>query len=236
MTEQFEELANQCWRACFHEGDVEKVKGFIAAGVDINGRAPCSGGAPLDSAICGGHMDLVRYLVNAGADVNGVGYDDGTPLAAAASQGSVEAVELLLANGADANLASQTTGGTPLHAAAGRGFAHGTTECVRLLLEAGANPNAKTKVGVPTTSFSRDVCVVGETPLHLAAAYGDEQMIQLLIDSGADPSIKDSRGESPLTWFSRHQRTATHVTVPRRAMKLLAYGKWLDKKYWIGLR
>ena len=85
-----------------------------------------------------------------------------------------------------------------------------------MLLKAGANPNVKAKNGVSTGTYYRDIRVVGETPLHLAAAYGDHAMIQALIDAAADPAIKDDRGDSALTWFSRHQRDTTHIKLVRR--------------------
>ena len=65
----------------------------------------------------------------------------------------------------------------------------------------------------------RDVAVVGETPLHRAAAYQSRETIQLLLDHGADPSLKDARGESPLSWASRHWRS-------RDTLRLLLYGNF----------
>jgi ankyrin repeat protein len=101
MNEHTAGLIDRCWRACYHDGDVAAVKSFLASGVDINAPAPCSGAAPLDAAIYGGHVDLIRYLVNAGANVNGVGYEDATALMAAAYQGDADTARLLLARGAD---------------------------------------------------------------------------------------------------------------------------------------
>ena len=102
------------------------------------------------------------------------------------------------------------------------------TVVVRLLLQAGADPNAKAAVGAETSAYYRDITVIGETPLHRADAYGDGDMIRALLDAGADPSIKDGHGESALTWFSRHQRGVDHVKVERGVGKLLAYGEWVE--------
>ena len=145
---------------------------------------------------------------------------------AAANQGSFKILAKLLENNANPNLASTITGETPLHAATAKGFSKGTLDCVKLLLEAGANPNVKAKSGIPTCTYYRDINVVGETPLHLAAAYGSKEMIELLLKYNADPSIKDDRGESPLTWYSRHQRTSEHIKLERDSRDLLLYGKW----------
>ena len=115
MNQHPAELIDRCWRSCYHDGDVEAVKGFLAAGVDINARAPCSGAAPLDAAIYGGHVELIQYLVDAGADVNGVGYEEATALMAAAYQGDAAAARLLLARGADPLLVHAGSGESALH-------------------------------------------------------------------------------------------------------------------------
>jgi HEAT repeat protein len=57
-------------------------------------------------------------------------------------------------------------------------------ELVQLLLNAGANPNAK----------SRD----GRSALHGAALQGGFETVQLLLNAGADPNAIDDRGQSPL--------------------------------------
>ena len=137
--------------------------------MDINARAPCSGAAPLDAALHGGHVALAEFLLAQGADPNGIGYDSGTPLMAAVNYQLIDATKLLLENGADANLASPLTGETPLHVAALRGFAKGSTECVRMLLAAGADPNVAAKANVETPSLASGTTVCGETPLHFSS-------------------------------------------------------------------
>lgn len=220
------ELQNECWKACYNTGNLDFVKDCLDKGMDINARAEISGATPLDASIYGGHGHISDYLINQGADVNAVGYEDYTILMAAANQGLPDMIRTLLEKGADPNLASPTTGETPLHAVTAKAFTERALECVKLLLEAGADPNAKAKSGVATGTYYRDVEVVGETPLHLAAAYGSKAMIELLLEYKADPSIKDDRGESPLTWNSRHQRTSEHIKLERDSRDLLLYGKW----------
>jgi len=219
-------LEKICWSACYNAGDLELVKECIAKGLDINVRTEFGGATPLDASIYGGHDHVFEYLISNGSDVNAIGYEDGTMLMAAANQGKYDMLNQLLAKGADPNLPSPTTGETALHAATAKGFVDGTYECVLLLLNAGANPNAKAKSGVPTSTYYRDIEVVGEGPLHLAAAYGSKEMIELLIKYGADLTLKDDRGESPLTWYSRHQRTTHHIKLERNSRDLLLYGKW----------
>jgi ankyrin repeat protein len=77
-------------------------------------------------------------------------------------------------------------GDTPLHSAV---FLRPCEEAVRILLEAGANPNAKNRGGA--------------TPLHRAALHGDARIIRLLLkydavevllQYGATPNIADKNG------------------------------------------
>jgi len=219
---------DDCWRACYHEGDIAKVKAHLDSGVDINLPAPCSGAAPLDAALHGGHLQLFEFLLEAGADPNGIGYGSKTPLMAAVNYQFLESIELLLKNGADVNLASPLTGETPLHVAALRGFAEKSTECVRVLLDAGANPNVHTKANVVTPSLASGTTVCAETPLHFAAAFGDEEMVRLLIDAGADIHAENAHGETARIWFGRHQRSAAHLVVPsdnrNEMMRMLGCG------------
>ena len=185
------ELQNECWKACYHTGDLDFVKDCLEKGLDINARAPISGATPLDASIYGDHQHIFEYLISAGSDVNAIGYEGGTILMATAYLGKADMLKVLLDHGADPNLASPITGETPLHVAAAKGFRSGTLDCVKLLLTAGAHPNVKAKSGIPTSTYYRDIKVVGETPLHLAAAYGSKEMIEtcLLYTS---PSPRDS--------------------------------------------
>ncbi|AJF97506.1 ankyrin repeat protein [Pandoravirus inopinatum] len=58
------------------------------------------------------------------------------------------------------------------------------TTFVQLLLNAGADPNSSTRIGV--------------TPLHVAAFRDREDMARLLVKHGAQPSAVDARGNTPL--------------------------------------
>ena len=86
--------------------------------------------------------EVVRLLLDAGAEAD-VKTDEGvTPLFVAAAKGRTDTAKLLLAAGADVNAAA-TTGDTPLHAAA----AEGHLETVAVLLQAGAGVNTMNRQG-----------------------------------------------------------------------------------------
>ncbi len=92
-------------------------------------------------------------------------------------------VKLLLAQGADVNEGNHF-GKTALMYAA----QFNLLETARLLLQAGANPNAR------TTALPRGCSRfkwVGRTALMYAAENADEAMMALLIESGADTAARD---------------------------------------------
>ena len=120
------------------------------------------------------------------------------PLIFAASLGDVRGVEAALADGADVN-SRDAVGITPLMCAA-RGhrpdIANPTPtdhpEVVELLLERGADVNAKTDSGF--------VALFG------AARYGHDKVAKVLIDHGADVNAKDKAGMTALKWATGNQQ------------------------------
>ncbi|HYO24645.1 MAG TPA: ankyrin repeat domain-containing protein, partial [Lacipirellulaceae bacterium] len=163
-----------------------------------------------------GDVTAVRCLAAAGAslDLLGKNYD----LNGAAFHGHWRLCQYLLEQGADADLASPTTGETPLHAALSKAGRPAYNLVVKVLLAAGADPGRATISGVETGSFMRDCRTRGETPLHRAAAFGDVEAIQLLLDAGANVEARDAHGETPLAWASWHLR-------PGAVLERLCYGQ-----------
>ena len=103
------------------------------------------------------------------------------------------------------NCREKDTGETVLHAALS---SHRAAQhyVVKVLLDAGADPNIATKPSAESGAFMRDLRTRGETPLHRAAAFATEDTIQLLLDAGAKIGAKDMNGDSPLSWASWHLR------------------------------
>ena len=82
-------------------GNLEAIRQHIKATSNLSEKAPESGGSPLHTAAVFGQLEVVRALVEAGADVNARNNDGDTPLLVAAFFCRTEIVQHLLAHGAD---------------------------------------------------------------------------------------------------------------------------------------
>ncbi len=102
------------------------------------------------------------------------------PVADAAMQHDTVTVRALLKQGADVN-AAQGDGMTALHWAA----MHGDLELADVLLYAGANVRATSRLG-------------RQTPLHVASQNGAGAVVKALIARGADVAAASSTGATPL--------------------------------------
>ena len=194
-------------QAC-HEGDLTKVKDLLRSGVDVNSRNEHGQGALLTFI-----PSVTKYLLSEGADPGIQTNEYGASvLAGLCYVAKVECVRILLEHGADPNHGRDETLETPLHHCLGGAHdpletqADGDVEkVVQLLVEHGANVNAKTTPRVGSCNhwglFTR-----GETPLHRAAAWGSRGVIQILLQAGADTSVEDANGETPSMWAGWHKR------------------------------
>ncbi len=158
----------------------------------------------------------LRAVIEAGGTLDSIDLD--AELGNAAFFGHWKVCDFLINQGADVNAPVDKTNETPLHNALAKAGRPYYFYVVKLLIEKGANINAKTLPGLTTGAFMRDVRTKGETPLHRAAAYADEQTVRYLVEKGADKEARDANGDSPMTWASEHLR-------PDSILSLLSFGK-----------
>merc|ERR1712224_622881 len=122
-------------RESVERGDVKAVAAGIGRGADVNAVDAQRGKTPLNLAASAGHVEVVKCLLSAAADVNTVNKFDQTALHKAAFEGHTAIVRILLTmDGIDLN-AKNEHGMTPLHWAAVKD----RVEVARDLLAAGAH-------------------------------------------------------------------------------------------------
>lgn len=156
---------------CAGNGDLEGVKEALKNGANVDSTEPQIGATALIAASICGNNDIIKLLLEKGAEVNAVDKNAFTPLMYSATSGNAGAVKLLLDKKADVDSISLVLE-TPLFRAAGNGH----TEVVKLLLEKGADANAQSQEG--------------STALMLAADNGHTEIVKLLLEKGARKNIK----------------------------------------------
>ncbi len=107
----------------------------------------------------------------------------GHPLHDAADAGNAGVMAVLIEAGADLNRPDRL-GYAPLHLAAFKATMDDRTDAVRLLLEAGAEPDPKNEEG--------------STPLLGVVSEGGPELMKLLLAAGADPLAANHSGVTPL--------------------------------------
>ncbi|HEX6162340.1 MAG TPA: ankyrin repeat domain-containing protein [Vicinamibacterales bacterium] len=167
-----------------------------------------------------------------------------SPVADAAARGDRDAVKALLKNAADVN-AAQGDGMTALHWAS----MNGDLELAQMLIYAGANVRATTRLGTYTplylASQQGHAGVVqallkaggdvkagtpnGTTPLMVAAVSGNVDAVRALVEAGADVNGKDGvRGQTPLMYAAASNRAAVIEYLASKGADVKATNKVSD--------
>ena len=159
---------------------VALVDSLLDFGAAVDGQGSGEWTSPLMSALAFGYRDTAEALVRRGARV--------CTLAAAAGLGRI----------ADARQLLPPAGSEDRHRALALAALHGEVEMVRLLLDAGEDPDRYNPKGNHAHS----------TPLHQAVLAGHANVVRLLVERGAKLDIKDTIYEgTPLGWAIYGGRT-----------------------------
>jgi ankyrin repeat protein len=206
--------------------EISRIQTMIQNSPDlINAPEPMNAlGTPLVGAAYNGWLKAAAFLLDHGADVNGVAMDVAqnselrsagkvTPLLAAVAAGNKTMTDFLVSRGA--NVEFQTANGDrPLHLAARLGF----QAVVEALLAQHANVNALDNAGQTPLFYAVrsarlpivKVLLAARANVNLAnndgwtvlnrAIRSSPEMIQPLLDAGANPNTEDAIGRTPLSY------------------------------------
>ena len=144
---------------------------------------------PLAKAAHEGDMEMIKFLLDNGADINGFSAYDETPLIYAIGNGQQEAAKYLVEAGGDVNLSS-SFGATPFIGA----VSSGDIELATLMLKKGADVN-RHYLELNSNATAGDTA---DRPLEGAIKSGRPELVALLLKSGADVSLKGEGGMTML--------------------------------------
>jgi ankyrin repeat protein len=156
------------------QGSITAARALVDGSVDVNLVSPGDHASPLLTSVINGHFDLAAYLLEQGADPN---------LASDAGVAPLYAV---------VNVQWSPIAAYPQPRAylqQSRGY----LDMLKLLLDRGADPNARVKRKVWYSGYNFDQSGVdesGATAFWRAAYAADVAAMKLLVSYGADPAIR----------------------------------------------
>jgi ankyrin repeat protein len=159
------------------QGDIESAKHLLNAGADVN-QTTAGGWTPLLTATNNRHYLLGKYLIERGANVNTANNKNFTPLYLATDNRNIEGGDYPTPKPDMDHL-----------------------DFIKILLERGANPNAKVTDNTETRTIFTNQWFFepGTTPFVRAAQSGDLALLKLLLSHGADPKIANDFGDTALS-------------------------------------
>jgi uncharacterized protein len=175
---------------CASTGSADAVRALIANGADVNAKEPSEKQDALMWAAAERHPDVVRLLVEAGANPRAHTKKGFTALHFAAREGDLESVRQLLAAGVSVNIRSQPDEPAPTGNESKDSSGSGRSAAAT----AGAAAPQRGPGYQSTIS-------AGSTPLLVATVRGHVGLALFLLDQGADPNVLDA-GFTPLHWAS----------------------------------
>lgn len=182
--------------------DYSEAQRQLAAGVDINAK-DANGKTALQYALDANDTKMAKFLVEHHAAYT---------IHQVAELGDVRRVTALLHDDPKLVSSLDSSGYTPLHAAAEAG----QRDVVKLLIAAGADIGARDNNGRTPLHLSvahKDIVLIllnhgadinaksnlGETILLEAAEDGNKRLVELLLARGADVNARDNNGRTPLS-------------------------------------
>ena len=174
-------------------GKHEMEKYLIEKGLDINSK-DSQHQTPLMIAVQNEDESMVQLLLDLGAKINGLGYNEA--IFAAIKLTSRNILVVLVKNGAEVNFKDEINESTPLHIA----VSDHKYEMARILVEAGANVNARNEESVTPLAqiFDEDVWKLKNTSENTKRLEDDMKIAKLLIDHNAEVDAKNIFDETPL--------------------------------------
>jgi ankyrin repeat protein len=205
---------------CASKGHIKLLEFMLKCGIEVNASLEVPDilhdkFTLLHRASYCGQVEVVRLIVNRGADINirAANNNNITALHLAAESGSVDIINFLLNKEMSVNL-TNTNDSTPLHVSA----KFGKLEATKTLVERGAAIDNTNKSGVTAlmvaayfakleifcylTETGADINIRNNkyinTALHYAAGSGSVDIIQLLLDKEMSVNLPNKDGFTPL--------------------------------------
>lgn len=231
-----EQYGAPCWLATL-EGHADVIAA-LAPFVDVNAvQHSQNGWTPVHAAVQKGHVDVIRALGKAGADLSRPTHDSYAPLHRAAYLGRLECVRALVEGGVEVDIQT-SDGATALFVAA----QYNRPDIVKWLAARGANVDRPKKDGATPASVAAqtghaDVIAAlaeshanleavtgaaGYAPVHYAAYFGQHAVVDVLSRREADLDHPSAEG-----WTPAH--VAAQAGHPRVIDALARGGADLDK-------
>lgn len=190
-------------------GDAAQIKELAAAGADVNSREndrPVIAWASQNESV-----EVVKALIESGADVNAVDGIGHTALMRAVETNQLAIAQALIQAKAELNTKAPN-GDTALMMA----VKNNSPEVVKALIDAGANASITNEDGnTPALTAAQNdgveiIKILGAakadmntsnaayTPLSYAIGQENVTLVKTLLDAGANPNVKPSNGAGPL--------------------------------------